>query len=290
LIYIDLEKKLFGADGEFLLKFNYFVEEKKFLTLFGKSGSGKTTILRMIAGLEKADKGKIIVNNQIWLDTEKGINLPPQKRNVGFVFQNYALFPNMTVYENLAFAMEKKDDEKIKEILEIVELWHLKDRYPDTLSGGQKQRVAVARAVVKNPEVLLLDEPLSALDFSIRFKLQDMLKNIHKHYGLTTILVSHEPQEVIKLSDIVIHIDNGKIINIGNPKDIFMKKNISAKFSFIGYVIDIIKVDILYLAFINVGTDIVEVAITEEDYKNIKIGDKVLVASKAFNPIVKKID
>ena len=288
MIEIDIEKKLIGAKGKFNLKFSFSSDKNTFLSIFGKSGSGKTTILRIIAGLEKADRGKIVVNNKVWLDTEKGIDIPPQKRNVGFVFQNYALFPNMTVLENILFAMNKKDVKKALEILKDVELEPLKDRYPNTLSGGQQQRVALARAIARNPEILLLDEPLSALDFSIRFKLQDLIKKLHQKFQLTTILVSHEPQEVIKLSDVVVHIENGKVLKVGNPLDIFKKKEVSAKFSFFGYVVDIKKVDILYLAVINIGTDIVEVALTEDDIKDIKIGDRVLVASKAFNPIIKK--
>ncbi len=288
MIEIDIEKKLIGAEGKFNLKFSFSSDKDTFLSIFGKSGSGKTTILRIIAGLEKADRGKIVVNNKVWLDTEKKIDIPPQKRNVGFVFQNYALFPNMTVLENILFAMNKKDVRKALEILKDVELEPLKDRYPNTLSGGQQQRVALARAIARNPEILLLDEPLSALDFSIRFKLQDLIKKLHQKFQLTTILVSHEPQEVIKLSDVVVHIENGKILKVGNPLDIFKNKEVSAKFSFFGYVVDIKKADILYLAVINIGTDIVEVALTEDDIKDIKIGDRVLVASKAFNPIIKK--
>ena len=288
MIEIDIEKKLIGAEGKFNLKFSFSSDKNTFLSIFGKSGSGKTTILRIIAGLEKADRGKIVVNNKVWFDTEKKIDIPPQKRNVGFVFQNYALFPNMTVLENILFAMNKKDVRKALEILKDVELEPLKDRYPNTLSGGQQQRVALARAIARNPEILLLDEPLSALDFSIRFKLQDLIKKLHQKFQLTTILVSHEPQEVIKLSDVVVHIENGKILKVGNPLDIFKKKEVSAKFSFFGYVVDIKKADILYLAVINIGTDIVEVALTEDDIKDIKIGDRVLVASKAFNPIIKK--
>ncbi len=288
MIEIDIEKKLIGAEGKFNLKFSFSSDKNTFLSIFGKSGSGKTTILRIIAGLEKADRGKIVVNNKVWLDTEKKIDIPPQKRNVGFVFQNYALFPNMTVLENILFAMNKKDVRKALEILKDVELEPLKDRYPNTLSGGQQQRVALARAIARNPEILLLDEPLSALDFSIRFKLQDLIKKLHQKFQLTTILVSHEPQEVIKLSDVVVHIENGKILKVGDPLDIFKNKEISAKFSFFGYVVDIKKADILYLAVINIGTDIVEIALTEDDIKDIKIGDRVLVASKAFNPIIKK--
>ncbi len=289
VILVDVKKTLEGSCGRFLLDVNFSFEKRVFLSIFGKSGSGKTTILRLIAGLEKPEKGRIIVNNQVWFDREKGIDLPPQKRKVGFVFQNFALFPNMTVIENVLFGMEKKEYSRATKLLEEVGLLELKDRYPHTLSGGQQQRVALARALARNPDILLLDEPLSALDISTRFKLQDLIKKVHINHKLITIMVSHEPQEVIKLSDAVIHLENGRILKTGKPVDIFMDKEISAKFSFFGYVIDIKKVDLLYLAIINIGMNIVEVALTEEDIKHIKPGDRVLVATKAFNPVIKKV-
>jgi len=152
MIEVNVEKNLIGSQGRFLLKVNFTMKKHEFLSIFGKSGSGKTTLLRMIAGLEKPDKGLIKVDDTIYFDSEKKINLPPQKRKVGVVFQNYALFPNMTVYENLVFAMEKEDKQKILKMLEKIELLELKDRYPSTLSGGQQQRVALARALIRDPK------------------------------------------------------------------------------------------------------------------------------------------
>ncbi|NTV46559.1 MAG: ATP-binding cassette domain-containing protein [Chlorobiales bacterium] len=289
MIDINIEKELIGADGKFELQANFRVEKNELLCLFGKSGSGKTTILRSLAGLETPDRGTIKVGNEVWFDSQKKINLPVQKRRIGFVFQNYSLFPNMTVSENLAYAMDKKDKKKITDLLETVELTELKDRYPATLSGGQQQRVAVARALARDPELLLLDEPLSALDMAMRVKLQDEIKRIHEKFNLATLLVSHEKQEVIRLASRIIWLDNGKIIKTGSPKQVFLTKNFSAKFSFVGTVLDIITADILYRAIISVGTDIVQVVLTEDDVKDIKIGDQVLIASKAFNPIVRKI-
>ncbi len=287
MIKIDIEKQLIGANGKFLLKVNFEVEKNEFLTIFGKSGSGKTTILRMIAGLENPDKGIIEVEGKTYFDSRKKINVPPQKRKVGFVFQNYALFPNMTVYQNIEFAMEKKDKKKIEEILKIVELQDLKDRYPNTLSGGQQQRVALARAIVRNPTILLLDEPLSALDLSVRLKLQDEIKKIHQILNLTTLMVSHDKPEVFKLSDRVLWIDKGKIIKIGTPRKIFIEKEISGKFSFVGTVLDIKNSDIVKIATIEIGDNLVEVIVTGKE--ELKIGDNVLVSSKAFNPVIKKI-
>jgi molybdate transport system ATP-binding protein len=284
MIVINVKKNLMGYKTKFTLEVDFKVEKGEFLTVFGKSGSGKTTILRIIAGLEKPDEGYIEFDGKVYFDSRKKINLPPQKRNVGFVFQNYALFPNMTVFENVAFAADKKNLHKVEEILKIVELSHLKDRYPSSLSGGQQQRVALARAIAKNPDILLLDEPLSALDYSIRTKLQDELKKIHKIFNLTTILVSHDKSEVFKLSDRVLYIENGKIKKSGTPREVFIEKNISGKFSFYGTVLDIRKSDLVYVITIDINGNLVEVATTEK----FNIGDEVIVGTKAFNPVIIK--
>ena len=286
MVVVDVEKTLIGPEGKFLLKVNFTMKEKEFLSIFGKSGSGKTTLLKMIAGLEKPDKGLIKLGDTVYFDSEKKINLPPQKRKVGVVFQNYALFPNMTVYENLAFAMEKENKKKILDMLEKVELTQLKDRYPSTLSGGQQQRVALARALIRDPEILLLDEPLSALDHGIKLKLQEEIKNIHKEFNLNTILISHDKTEVFKLADRVFLLENGKIIKQGTPREVFIEKNISGKFSFFGIIIDKRSNDLVEILTIDVNGNLVEVADT--DFKNFSIGDEVLLAVKAFSPILKR--
>ncbi len=287
MIKIEIEKELIGDGGKFLLKIDLHINKGEFVTLFGRSGSGKTTILRMISGLEKPDKGIIEIDGKIYFNSEKGINLPPQKRNIGFVFQNYALFPNMTVLENIIFAMERPDKKKAFELLEKVHLYELKDRYPETLSGGQQQRVALARAIARDPSILLLDEPLSALDYSIREKLQEKIKNLHKSYNLTTILVSHDKTEVFKLSDRVIWIEKGKVLKEGTPRKVFIEKNISGKFSFLGTVLQIKKADAIYIATVEIGDNLVEVVISDRD--DISVGDRVIVSSKAFNPVIKRI-
>ncbi|WP_028951267.1 ABC transporter ATP-binding protein [Sulfurihydrogenibium subterraneum] len=285
MITVRVKKQLIGYQGRFTLEADFKVEKGEFLTIFGKSGSGKTTILRMIAGLEKPDEGYIEFDGKVYFDSSKKINLPPQKRNVGFVFQNYALFPNMTVYENVAFGVDKKQLHKVDEVLKTVELYSLKDRYPPSLSGGQQQRVALARAIVKNPDILLLDEPLSALDYSIRSKLQDELKKIHKIFNLTTILVSHDKPEVFKLSDKVIYLEEGKIKKVGTPREVFIEKNISGKFSFYGTVLDVRKSDLIYVITVDINGNLVEIATAQE----FNVGDEVLVGTKAFNPVVIKV-
>ncbi len=176
----------------------------------------------MLAGLLPPDTGFIAVNGKVWYDAQNRINLPPQKRSIGFVFQDYALFPNMTVKQNLSFALGKNQSPAIiKELIQTVELTELQHRKPATLSGGQQQRVALARALVRKPDLLLLDEPLSALDQSIRVKLQDYILASHRKYGLTTLLVTHDQSEINKLTDQVLIIEEGKIINQGTPEELF---------------------------------------------------------------------
>lgn len=220
MIVVDIKKKLRLSDTEKLLNIKFHIEKGEIITLFGKSGEGKTTILRMLAGLVKADKGFIKVNGEYWFNSEKKLNLPPQKRRIGFVFQDYALFPNMTVEQNILFGMEKKDRKFLEDLLEITELKNVRKLKPSKLSGGQKQRVALARAVARKPEILLLDEPLSALDDEMRAKLQTELKNIHNYFNITTILVSHNKYEVLNLSNRVLILQNGKIVKEGKPEEL----------------------------------------------------------------------
>ncbi|ADR19429.1 ABC transporter ATP-binding protein [Calditerrivibrio nitroreducens] len=285
MIEVNVRKELVGYKGNFTLDVDLKIEKGEFLTIFGKSGSGKTTVLRMIAGLLEPDEGIIRFGDKIYFDSSSGINLPPQKRSVGFVFQNYALFPNMTVYENIAYAADKGQLSKANEILKLVELYELKDRYPSSLSGGQQQRVALVRSIIRNPEILLLDEPLSALDFSIRLKLQDEVKEIHRRYGLTTILVSHDKPEVFKMSEKVVYLEDGKVRKIGTPREVFIEKNLSGKFSFFGTILDIRKSDVFNIVTVDINGNLVEVATVED----LNIGEEVIIGSKAFTPIVKRL-
>ncbi len=290
MIQIDIIKPLHTSDGTIDLIVNKEIQNGDFLTLFGKSGSGKTTLLRILAGLETPKSGKIIVDDVVWFDSEKKINLPPQKREVGLVFQDYALFPNMSVRKNLEFALkDKKDTNKVDEILEIMEIENLSQMKPEHLSGGQKQRVAVARSLMSSPKMLLLDEPLSALDSAMRLKLQDELHSIHQRFNITSILVSHDISEVFRLSNRVFKISLGQITDDGNPSEVFANQNISGKFKVVGEVLSIVKSDILYIVEVLAHNEIIKVTAVKSDIEALNIGDKILLSSKAFNPILTKI-
>lgn len=289
MINIDLHKKLQAAAGEMNLRLQLAFTPGNFIALYGESGAGKTSTLRMLAGLLKPDQGKIIINNKTWFDSEKKINIPPQQRKIGFVFQDYALFPNMSIRENLEFALRKGQAKSIvSELIDLVELGELQSRKPTTLSGGQKQRVALARALVQQPELLLLDEPLSALDNKIRLKLQDYLLQVHKQYGLTTILISHDIGEIIKLADEIVTLEKGQVVHRGTPDDLFINKNISGKFRFNGEVLKIEKQEVVYILTALVHSSVVKVIIDEQKAAELKVGDRVILVSKGFNPLVFK--
>lgn len=285
MVKLSLQKTLFTADGTILLDANFEIEKKSFVALSGVSGSGKTTLLRMIAGLETPQSGELVVDNEVWFSAKK--NLAIQKRSIGFVFQDYALFPNMTVLQNLLYAANDKT--LAQKLLDMAHLNELKNTKPSMLSGGQKQRVALIRALMREPKILLLDEPLSALDPSMRAKLQDDLLNIHNEFGITTILVSHDPSEIYKLANRVIKLENGKIVSDMHPREFFLNSKSTQKFSFKGEVLDIIKVDVIHVAVVAIGNLIVEVVLDKNEAKEIMVGDSVMVSTKAFAPLVKKL-
>ena len=284
MISLNIKKELHGSNGVMNLDINLSLQNGEFVALSGDSGSGKTTLLRVLAGLEEAF-GEIIVDGEIWLNEK--IKKPIQKRDIGFVFQDYALFPNLSVIDNLLYV--KKDKDLAKQLLSLTDLYELKNRYPSSLSGGQKQRVSLCRALMKRPKILLMDEPLSALDPHMRLKLQDEILTLHKEFKTTTIMVSHDPSEMYKLASRVLVLKDGKIIDDGLPKDILLKTQGSQKFSFEGEILDIIKVDVINIAIVAIGQQIVEVVISNIETQNLIIGEKVNVSTKAFTPIIKTL-
>lgn len=290
MIYLDFQKKLYSTQGEVLLKVQCSLKMRELITLFGKSGAGKTTILRILAGLTTPDFGIIKVQDTIWFSSKDKINIPPQKREIGFVFQDYALFPNMSIEENLLFALPKRGDKKhIEELLEIVELQNFRKVKPSMLSGGQQQRVALIRALVRNPKILLLDEPFSALDASMSQRLQEELLKIHQKFELTTFFVSHNLADVFYLSQYVLHLNNGVVDKQGTPSEVFLKDLPSGKFRQSGTIVEISMNGLVAIVRVLVGNWSIEVVVSKSEGENLKVGDLVLVSSKAWNPIIVKL-
>jgi molybdate transport system ATP-binding protein len=290
VIHIDIRKTLLSSEGVMTLEVNTDFHAGAVSALFGPSGAGKTTLLRILAGLTKPDAGKIQFGDTVWFDSERKIDIPPQQRRIGLMFQDYALFPNMTVEQNIQFAQDEKGRSYTQRLLEIFELTEFAKRKPAHLSGGQKQRVALARAIVRKPKILLLDEPLSALDSAMRVMLQDEIAKVHEMFGATTIMVSHDLNEVFRLAHHVVCIEQGKVTATGEPQNVFTDTSISGKFQVTGQIAGIEKQDVVNIVTVITGNNsIVKVIAFDDDIKNFSSGDRVLVFSKAFNPIIKKI-
>ena len=220
LLRLENINKSFG-ESQVLKGIDLEVQKGEFITLLGASGCGKTTTLRIIAGLERADRGKVFLEGQDITE------LAPNKRDVNTVFQNYALFPHMTVEENIGYGLKiqkktkKEIEHKVKEMLALVQLEGYEKRMPDQLSGGQRQRIAIARAVANEPKVLLLDEPLGALDLKLRRQMQLELKRLQKQLEITFIYITHDQEEAINMSDRIAVMHNGVFEQIGTPNEIY---------------------------------------------------------------------
>lgn len=234
-ILLELKDIVKSYDGVTILdQINLQIEKGEFVTFLGPSGCGKTTTLRIIAGLELPDEGAVYLNGE-----EITTDLP-EKRNINTVFQNYSLFPHMTVEKNIGYGLKLKKVPKleikkeVKRVLELVQLEGTEKRMPNQLSGGQRQRVAIARAIVNKPQILLLDEPLGALDLSLRRAMQLELKQLQKKLGITFIYITHDQEEAINMSDKIAVMRNGKIIQVGTPNDIYNHPLTSYVASFVG--------------------------------------------------------
>lgn len=229
---VEIEKQFEGQAVVHPL--SLVIKEGEFLTLLGPSGCGKTTILRMIAGFEQPSKGDIILAGNNVTDD------PPNLRDLNLVFQHYALFPHMTVEENIAFGLKMKkvpkdqQKERVAEAVHMTQLTALTSRYPHQLSGGQQQRVAIARAIVNKPKVLLLDEPLGALDLQLRKSLQTELKHLQRTLGITFVYVTHDQEEAMMMSDRIVIMNNGRVEQIGTPKEVYASPQTLFAATFIG--------------------------------------------------------
>lgn len=230
--------KSFGKK-EVITDLSLEMEDGKFTTLLGSSGCGKTTLLRMIAGLETPDSGEILFDDEPVFSKEKGVNVPPEKRNLSFVFQDFALWPHMTVFENVAFglrARKQKENikERVQEALDAVKLSDLAGRYPHELSGGQQQRVAFARAIIIKPQCILFDEPLSALDAQLRESMRLEIKQMTSKLNMTSVFVTHDQSEAMSMSDYIVVMNGGKIEQYGTPQEIYERPATKFVAEFVG--------------------------------------------------------
>jgi len=231
-IKVDFRKRYFkkksdkkkGKDPVFVLDAQ-FEAGNELVVLFGRSGCGKTTTLQCISGLLKPNGGKIIVNDTTYFNCHTDINLSVQERGLGYVFQNYALFPHMDVKRNIAYGLngwpEEDMDKRVEEMLDLLHIKGLEENYPSQLSGGQKQRVALARALAPKPDILLLDEPFSALDMVVRMKLRDKIKEIQRELGIPVIFITHNHVEAFTIADRIIIFHNGRVQQNGTPEEVF---------------------------------------------------------------------
>lgn len=288
MIEIALTKTLRNPAGALQLDIRTRIDPGAFVALFGPSGAGKTTVLRLLAGLATPDSGSIVVNGKTWFDSAARINLPPQQRSIGIMFQDYALFPNMSVRENIAYAVSRRENAWVDELVELTGLGNLQHRRPATLSGGQKQRVALARALARKPALLLLDEPLSALDAELRQQLQSDLAQVHDRFGLTTLLVSHDIGEVFRLSQRVLRLAKGRIVQAGTPAEVFLQKGPAGKLNLHARVLAIRREEVVHVVTLLIGQEIIEVLASDDEVQGLKQGDAVSVSTKAFSPALSK--
>lgn len=283
MMRIRVKKNLMAASGAMRLDIDLDIPDSGISTLFGPSGVGKTTVLRMIAGLMDPDEGEIRVNGDVWFDSARGVNKPVQSRQVGFVFQDYNLFPNMTVRENLQYALKsKRDSSLVDTFLEMTELTELAGRKPAYLSGGQKQRVALARTLLNRPQLFLLDEPFSALDLEMRTRLQDEFLSISDRFKIPTIFVSHDISEVFKLSHRVFVMKEGRVVQSGPPAEAFGAKEAAEGIRLVGTVLSVQQESAGRVVLLQVGGEITKVALAEEDTQPWRAGDKVLFSAQAL--------
>ena len=236
-LQVEIEKKL----NDKVLSVSFDTEGKQGITgILGASGCGKSMTLKCIAGIETPDRGKIVLNGRVLFDSGKKINLRVQDRHVGYLFQNYALFRYMTVFDNVAFGLElmkvpkKEIKKRVMELLELTGLSGMEKRYPNQLSGGQRQRVAFARALAPNPQVLLLDEPFAAIDAKVRTELRTWLKEMVEKLGITSIFVTHDQDEAVEVADEIIITNHGQIEQMGSPMEIYKTPSTPFVAQFIG--------------------------------------------------------
>ncbi|MDY6962155.1 MAG: ABC transporter ATP-binding protein, partial [Pseudomonadota bacterium] len=262
-LVLDNLQKSFGP-VQVVKDFNMSIEKGEFVSFLGPSGCGKTTVLRMIAGFEMPSGGTITI------DGEDQDRLKSNQRNIGMVFQAYALFPNMNVFDNVAFGLKvagkpkAEITERVNEMLALIRLEHLADRYPYQMSGGQQQRVALARALAPKPRVLLLDEPLSALDAKIRISLREEIRQIQRQLGITTVFVTHDQEEALSISDRIVVMNAGRADQIGTPSEIYNRPATRFVASFVGTL------------------NMIDAVVADPAANTVRIGDQLIALKEAI--------
>ncbi len=291
MMEVNVNKQLDSSEGRMILHLEACVDEGSFIVLQGKSGAGKTSLLRLLAGLMLPDQGYITFGGKHWTDTAKGVFLPPQKREVGMVFQDYALFPNMTLLENIRFASTKECSlDLVDTLMDIMELEALRHHAIKSLSGGQKQRVALARALVQRPKLLLLDEPLAALDREMKIKLRDFIKDWHHEQRPTLIWVSHDASEIIPLADRLWELENGRLIEKECAVQNINDKPVKGRFQISAEIEGMEQQGSGYILSLRIGLQSVHLTVEESEVSGLKIGDTVLLTADTSTTKVQRID
>lgn len=281
MIEISFRKNLGSAESSLKIELHTMLEPGSLTALFGPSGAGKTTVLRMLAGLTMPDEGRIVVGGKVWYDSASDTHVATRHRAIGFAFQDYALFPNMTARQNIAYGAAREEHTWIDELLDLTELTAVSSRLPTTLSGGQKQRVALARALARRPSLLLLDEPLSALDGALRGRLQERLLALHRRLKMTTLLVSHDIAEAFRLAQRVLRLEHGQIVSEGTPDDVFLASNRSGELRLHAQVLAVRPATEGCLVSLLVGSDIVHVNAAAQEAEGLVPGTMVSIAARA---------
>jgi len=281
---LDIQTTMHSAHGALPLQIKTEFTAGSITAISGASGAGKSTLLRLIAGLKSPEHGEIHYGNQVWF--KRQTNLPARQRRVGLVFQDYALFPNMSVREQLSYAQHQRHPQKVTALLAQMGLSQLAERKPAQLSGGQQQRVALARALAAEPEILLLDEALSALDRSLRVELQQHLLDWQRESNSTVIVVSHDVGEIFRLANRVIKLEHGQIVTDNTPAKVLLPQRASGRLQLVGTLLAIESVGVAFLMTIACGNDIIATLVSPDQANRYTIGQTVSVSLSGANATI----
>ena len=284
---LDIQTTLHSAHGALSLQINTEFSAGSITAISGESGAGKSTLLRLIAGLKSPEQGEIHYGNQVWFKHKT--NIPARQRRVGLVFQDYALFPNMSVREQLSYAQQQRNPQKVAALLAQMGLSQLAERTPAQLSGGQQQRVALARALAAEPDILLLDEALSALDRSLRVELQQHLIDWQRESNSTVIVVSHDLGEIFRLASRVIKLEHGQIVADDTPAQVLLPKRASGRLQLVGTLLAIESAGVAALVTIACGNDIIATLISPDEARRYAIGQTVSVSFSGANALLSSL-